>query len=233
MKYIEDSNSSNSADLITIFEKAIMIALEEIISSNFDTSMSHWNSYGTQLLVLFNRGIVLSEEFRSNIFGSQNQEQSRIFLEQWFNKMTLLMLNFARRINQLAIIHILPYLDKEMLAFTFPKMASYVFSAVESDIYIKESKNLADFYSPEKIENYETVSVVKNINSKGSARLAHLRSEDKLMNMGLAEAFITNLQALCMNLQVDETFLLDLLPEEKQKKAFQSLVKSSSKYFKN
>lgn len=41
MKYIEDSNSSNSADLITIFEKAIMIALEEIISSNFDTSMSH------------------------------------------------------------------------------------------------------------------------------------------------------------------------------------------------
>jgi hypothetical protein len=41
MKYIEDSNNSNSADLIPIFEKAIMIAVEEIISSNFDTSMSH------------------------------------------------------------------------------------------------------------------------------------------------------------------------------------------------
>jgi hypothetical protein len=184
-------------------------------------------------LVLFNRGIVLSEEFRANIFGEQNQAQSRVFLGQWFNKMSFLMLNFARRINQLAIIHILPYLDKEILAFTFPKMAAYVFSAVESDIYIKESKNLADFYSPEKIENYETVSVVKNINSKGSSRLAHLRSEDKLMNMSLSESFISNLQKMCMNLEIDEMFLLDLLPDEKQKKAFQSLVKSSAKYFKS
>jgi hypothetical protein len=41
MKCIEDSSSPNSSDLLPVFEKSIMIAVDEIISNNFDTSMSH------------------------------------------------------------------------------------------------------------------------------------------------------------------------------------------------
>lgn len=232
MKYIEDSNNPDSGALLAVFEKAFMIAVDEIASENYDGSMQHLSSYITQLLVLLNRGIILSEEFRKNIFVYQDQEQSKNFLAQWFNKMTFLMLNYARRINQLAIIHTLPLLTKEMIAFVFPKMATLVFHAVESDIYVKESKNLDDFYSPEKIENYETVAVVRNVNAKGSKRLATLRAEDSLMNVSLVEAFITNLQQMCMNLEVSEQDLLELLPEEKQRSTFQNLVKGSAKYYK-
>lgn len=196
MKYIEDPQNPMRGELLSIFEKAFMVGMEEVISENYDPSMQHLSSYITQLLVLMNRGIIMFEEVRNNIFNSQDQSQSSIFLEKWFDKMSFIMLNYARRINQLAIIHTLPFMNKEMIAFAFPKIAPLVFSAVESYIYIKENKNEADFYSPEKIEGYETVSMVRNVNAKGSKRLATLRSNDSLMNANLAEIFIKNLQKM-------------------------------------
>lgn len=140
MKYIEDPNNPDSGDLLSIYEKTFSIAFHEIISENYDNSMQHLSSYMTQLLVLLNRAFILSEDFRKYVFTSQERSQTNLFLKQWFDKMSFLMLNFARRINQLAIIHILPLLTKETVTFVFPKMANLVFSAVESDIYIKETK---------------------------------------------------------------------------------------------
>jgi len=232
MKYIEDPDNPLRGELLSVFEKAFMIGVEEVISENYDPSMQHLSSYITQLLVLMNRGIIMFEEVRKNIFISQDQSQSSQFLEKWFDKMSYIMMNYGRRINQLAIIHTLPFLNKEMIAFAFPKIAPLVFSAVESYIYIKESKKAEDFYSPEKIDGYETVSMVRNVNAKGSKRLATLRANDTLMNANLAEIFITNLQKMCLNFQIDEEDLAQLLTEEKQQKSFKNLVKSTAKYFK-
>lgn len=196
MKYLESSDAQDNSELFEIFEKGFMIAVEEIATENFDPGMQHLSSYLTQLLVLFDRGIILSEEFRRNIFECQDQEKTIQFIEKWFDKMSYLMLNFARRINQIAIINVLPLLNKESLSIVFPKMAPLVFSAIESDIYIKQTEKMQDFYSPEKIMGYETVSVVKNLMAIGSERLANFRSEDKLMSVGLTAEFMIHLQSL-------------------------------------
>ncbi|CAI2375884.1 unnamed protein product [Moneuplotes crassus] len=232
MKYIEDPMSESKDVLLPILEKAFMIGVDEIASDNFDPSMQHLSSYITQLLIFVNRGIVIFEDIRKNIFESQDQKQSMLFLEKWFEKMNFLMLNFARRINQLAIIHALPLLDKEMITLVFPKMAPLVFNAVGSDVYIKETAKSEDFYSPEKIEGYEVVSMVKHVNGKTSKRLATLRQNDPLMKISLAESFINNLQTMCMKYQVDEKDLGGLLDDENQKKKFHDLVKSTARYFK-
>lgn len=231
MKHIEELPHPESESLLSIFEKAFMITFEEVCSKNYDSGMQHLSSYFTQLLTLLNRGIIISEAFRNNIFRNENHEKSKEFLNNWFYNMSFLMLNYARRINQLAIIHTLPLLTKEMVTHIFPKMSSLIFSAIESDIYIKESKKMEDFYSPEKIEGYETVSIVKNVNAKGSKRLANLRSEDKLIEMGLTETFIHNLQSMCINLEVTENDLVELLESEKEKTSFLNIVKESAKYY--
>ena len=229
MKHIE--NGSDSAALLEIFEKAFMIAMQEMVSENYNPSMQHNSSYYTQLLMLMNRGIVLSEEFRKNIFEYRSQQESIQFLCKWFDKMHFIMMNFARRINQLAIIKTLPLLSKEAVCQFFPKVAPNVFSAVESDIYINESKNTEDFYSPDKIENYETISVVKNVNAKGSKRLAALRAEDSLMNVSLVEEFINNMQAMWMKLEINENDLNELLSNDKEKLSFQNIDKQGAKYY--
>ena len=231
MKHIEGGPHPESETLLATFEKAFMIIFEEVCSKNYDSGMQHLSSYFTQLLVLLNRGIIISEAFRDNIFRNENHEKSKEFLNNWFSNMSFLMLNYARRINQLAIIHALPLLTKEMVADVFPKISSLIFSAIESDIYIKESKKMEDFYSPEKIEGYETVSIVKNVNAKGSKRLATLRSEDKLMTMGLTETFIQNLQSMWINLEITENDLASLLETEKEKTIFLNIVKESAKYY--
>ena len=196
MKYIENPESPHRDSLLSIFEKAFMVAIDEIVSQNYENSMQHLSSYMTQLLVLLNRGMIAFEVVRNLIFKAEDQNQSMIFLENWFDKMSFLMLNFARRISQLAIIHSLPLLTKDMIRFAFPKMAPLVFSAVESDVYINQSKNRKDFYSPDKLEAYETIPMIKNVNAKGSARLTKLRERDKLMKVSLATLFITNMQAM-------------------------------------
>ena len=231
MKHIEELPHPESESLLSVFEKAFMITFEEVWSKNYDSGMQHLSSYFTQLLTLLNRGIIISEAFRNNIFRNENHEKSKEFLNNWFYNMSFLMLNYARRINQLAIIHTLPLLTKEMVTHIFPKMSSLIFSAIESDIYIKESKKMEDFYSPEKIEGYETVSIVKNVNAKGSKRLANLRSEDKLIEMGLTETFIHNLQFMWINLEVTENDLVELLESEKEKTSFLNIVKESAKYY--
>lgn len=231
MKHIEGEPHPESGALLSTFERAFMITFEEVCSKNYDSGMQHLSSYFTQLLTLLNRGIIISEAFRDNIFRNQDQETSKEFLNNWFNNMSFLMLNYARRINQLAIIYTLPLLTKDMVTNVFPKISSLLFAAIESDIYIKESKKMEDFYSPEKIEGYETVSIVKNVNAKGSKRLASLRAQDKLIETGLTEAFIHNLQSLCVNLGVTENDLVELLESDKEKSIFLNIVKESAKYY--
>lgn len=116
MKYIENDEAGDAQNLMEMFETVFLLAFEEICSDSYDTAMPHLSSYFTQLIILIDRGIIFSENFRVNILQNQEFDKTKLFLENWYEKMSFLILNYARRINQLAIIETLPLMSKDIIA---------------------------------------------------------------------------------------------------------------------
>ncbi|MDR3549186.1 MAG: hypothetical protein P4M11_13155 [Candidatus Pacebacteria bacterium] len=62
------------------------------------------------------------------------------FLNGWIAKMDYIATHYGRRLNLLAVLSILPYLDVALLQVYMKRLMPYVLPLVENYIYTKESK---------------------------------------------------------------------------------------------